>query len=161
MTDYPIATITVTDVGNGADVAVTGNDGSGDINTKDALNVLCRAISTVIVERWHEQDWDDASRTVNDVINAYIDEKRTRVADTFKHAGLLAPDLPEPDECPKAIHKPGWFLNLLCVEYAGVCAGRVWLTDAYGWGKSRTPDEIRAVAHKLLAAANAAEEGTE
>lgn len=77
MTDYPIAIITITDEGNGADVAVTGDDGTGDIDTKHAFAVLCRAISTVITERWYEQDWDDASRTVNDIINAYINEKRT------------------------------------------------------------------------------------
>ena len=67
--------------------------------------------------------------------------------------------LPEPDECPETIYKPGWHLNLHGAEYAGVLADRVWITDRFRWGSSYTPDEVRSVAHKLLAAADAAEEG--
>lgn len=77
------------------------------------------------------------------------------IAQDLADAGLLAPDLPEPDECPPDIHTPGWNLG---TKYAGVLAGRVWVTDERGWGHPHTPDEIRTAAHKLLAAANAAEE---
>lgn len=77
------------------------------------------------------------------------------VARRLDQAGLFVPDLPGPDECPPDIHTPGW--NLGGGKYAGVLAGRVWITDERGWGKPHTPDEIRAAAHKLLAAANSAE----
>lgn len=77
-----------------------------------------------------------------------------RIADALTDAGLLAPDLPEPDECPPDIHTPGWNLG---TKYAGVLAGRVWVTDERGWGHPHTPHEIRDAAHKLLAVANAAE----
>lgn len=54
-------------------------------------------------------------------------------------------------------HQPGWQLDEYGDKFAGVLAGRVWVTDSYGWGGSYDPDEIRTAAHKLLAAADAAE----
>ena len=83
-------------------------------------------------------------------------------AQALHDAGLLAPDLPAPDECPPDIHKPGWHIDILGAAYAGVLAGRVWITNWSGWGHYHTPDEIRVAAHKLLAAAAAAaEEGNQ
>lgn len=72
-------------------------------------------------------------------------------------AGLLAPDLPEPDECPPDIHKPGWRIGLFDAQCAAAFAGRVWITDSSGWGAPFRPEQARAAAYKLLAAANHAE----
>lgn len=68
-------------------------------------------------------------------------------------------DLPAPDDCPADIHQPGWQLDEYGDKFAGVLAGRVWVTDRYGWGHSYDPDEIRIAAHKLLAAADEAKRG--
>lgn len=65
-------------------------------------------------------------------------------------------DLPAPDDCPADIHQPGWQLDEYGDRFAGVLAGRVWVTDPYGWGGSYDPDDIRTAAHKLLAAAEEA-----
>ena len=82
------------------------------------------------------------------------------LAGDLAQAGLLAPDLPEPDECPPAIHKPGWNLDPFDfdTEYVGVFAGRVWVTDWQGLGYNFLPSQIRNVALALLAAAQYAEE---
>ena len=72
--------------------------------------------------------------------------------------GYLPPDLPEPDECPPEIHKPGWYLGVATdATYAAAFAGHVWVTGKTGWGHQYTPEQARAVACKLLAAANHAE----
>lgn len=68
-------------------------------------------------------------------------------------------DLPAPDDCPPDIHQPGWQLDKYGDKFAGVLAGRVWVTDRHGWGRSYDPDEIRTAAHKLLAAAEEAKRG--
>lgn len=68
-------------------------------------------------------------------------------------------DLPAPDDCPPDIHQPGWQLDEYGDRFAGVLAGRVWVTDPYGWGGSYAPEDIRTAAHKLLAAAEEAEQG--
>lgn len=68
-------------------------------------------------------------------------------------------DLPEPDDCPADIHKPGWRLDKYGDKFATVLAGRVWVTDSHGWGRSYDPDDIRTAAHKLLAAAEEAKRG--
>lgn len=68
-------------------------------------------------------------------------------------------DLPAPDDCPPDIHQPGWQLDEYGDRFAGVLAGRVWVTDRYGWGRSYDPDDIRTAAHKLLAAAEEAKRG--
>lgn len=79
------------------------------------------------------------------------------VANELADAGLLAPDLPEPDECPPDIHKPGWRIGLFDAQCAAAFAGRVWITDSSGWGAPFRPEQVRAVAYKLLAAANYSE----
>lgn len=68
-------------------------------------------------------------------------------------------DLPAPDDCPPDIHQPGWQLDKYGDKFAGVLAGRVWVTDRHGWGGSYDPDDIRTAAHKLLAAAEEAKRG--
>lgn len=68
-------------------------------------------------------------------------------------------DLPAPDDCPADIHKPGWQLDEYGDKFAAVLAGRVWVTDSHGWGRSYDPDNIRTAAHKLLAAADEAKRG--
>lgn len=84
--------------------------------------------------------------------------------DAMRHANELAekeqtPALPAPDDCPPDIHQPGWQLDEYGDKFAGVLAGRVWVTDRYGWGRSYDPDNIRTAAHKLLAAAEEAKRG--
>lgn len=68
-------------------------------------------------------------------------------------------DLPAPDDCPVDIHQPGWQLDEYGNKFAAVLAGRVWITDSHGWGRSYDPDKIRTAAHKLLAAADEAQRG--
>lgn len=68
-------------------------------------------------------------------------------------------DLPAPDDCPADIHQPGWQLDEYGDRFAAVLAGRVWVTDRYGWGGGYDPDDIRTAAHKLLAAAEEAKRG--
>lgn len=68
-------------------------------------------------------------------------------------------DRPTPDDCPPDIHQPGWQLDKYGDKFAGVLAGRVWVTDRHGWGRSYDPDEIRTAAHKLLAAVEEAKRG--
>ncbi|WP_311342541.1 hypothetical protein [Corynebacterium riegelii] len=76
-------------------------------------------------------------------------------AERLADAGLLAPDLPEPDECPQDIHTPGWRIDQ--DKYAAVLAGQVHISDYFGWGNSYPPAVIRTMAYKLLAAADYAE----
>lgn len=77
------------------------------------------------------------------------------IANLLQDAGLLAPDLPEPDECPQDIHTPGWRIDQ--DKYAAVLAGQVHISDYFGWGNSYPPAVIRTMAYKLLAAADYAE----
>lgn len=81
------------------------------------------------------------------------------IAKLLSDAGLLAPDLPAPDECPPYIHQPGWKLGE--DKYAAVVGGSVHISDRYGWGLSYNPEEIRRAAYRLLAAAEYAEGGRE
>ncbi len=80
------------------------------------------------------------------------------IAKRLARAGLLAPDLPGPDECPPDIHKPGWHLGMsFDAEYASAFAGGVWVTGRNGWGLKYSPEQARGIACRLLAAADHAE----
>ena len=77
------------------------------------------------------------------------------IANLLQDAGLLAPDLPEPDDCPQDIHTPGWHLEENF--YAAPLGGIIWVTNERGWGRPKTVEEARTYAYKLLAAADYAE----
>lgn len=79
----------------------------------------------------------------------------THLTTQLTDAGLLAPDLPEPDECPQDIHTPGWHLEENF--YAAPLGGIIWVTNERGWGRPKTVEETRVYAYKLLAAAEWAE----
>ena len=83
-------------------------------------------------------------------------EDAHQAAHDLDNKRLLAPDLPEPDDCPQDIHTPGWHLDALG-KYAAVLAGKVWITDERGWGRSFSPDKAREMGLKLIAAADSAE----
>lgn len=72
MSSQPLATMTVTDMGDGGEVIVTGDDGTGDIGTKEALLVLSRAVATVIKTSWDKSDWPLAVRAAHAMITEHV-----------------------------------------------------------------------------------------
>lgn len=101
-----------------------------------------------VIDQWTEEGYE---------LNSAVGSPHA-IAERLAEAGLLAPDLPEPDGCPPDIHKPGWHLDIsFDAEYAAAFAGGVWVTGTTGWGIKYSPEKARAAAYKLLAAANHAE----
>lgn len=74
----PLATITISDMGDGKEVIVSGDDGTGDIGTKESLLILCRAIATVITTKWDKTDWNAAIFTSTELIATFVNEIRAR-----------------------------------------------------------------------------------
>lgn len=101
-----------------------------------------------VIDQWTKEGYE-----LNSAVGSPHD-----IAERLAEAGLLAPDLPEPDGCPPDIHKPGWHLGIsIDAEYAAAFVGGVWVTGTTGWGVKYSPERAREVACKLLAAANHAE----
>ena len=84
------------------------------------------------------------------------------VARRLDQAGLLAPDLPKPSRTSiKGYHTdhPWAEWDVDAAAIMALSNGRVVFQDADDWGSRiyMNPEEARAAAHKLLAAANYAE----
>lgn len=65
MTDH-ITVMTITECDN--EVAVTGDNGTGDIGSKEGLALLCKAVATAICANWHQSDWHDTAKAAGELI---------------------------------------------------------------------------------------------
>lgn len=78
MTDQRIIILTVTGRGNGAEVIVSGDDGTGSVDTRETLLVLSRAVATVITKCWDRVHWLETVVTTGALIMAHVREVMNR-----------------------------------------------------------------------------------